>query len=505
MRPEWVYGDHPPACNCWRCVALRASGNADRQGRRRILPTKRGRSSGCLWMAAIVVAVCIAVLATIFVMRSTFFESLDLQPNTRQDPTTFAPTAPAPLKTPIQREVIEQSSTPSPTVEPTMSKLVKIEPKVRPTPTVTVNEIFRLNSIGELSDEEAAEILENRKSDDSNIVPTPQLNTQPEVTPTIKPITPIEPTPLPASNSAVDYRPYLLELINQDRKEHGLSEVELGKNTAAQIHADELFEYEFTGHWGLDGLKPYMRYTLAGGTGKQGENVSGLSTPRIPGVSYSKTPIKESLMEAQEGFMQSSGHRAQILNPQHQEVNLGITCDDVYCSVVQQFESNFVEFVNPPTIENGLLRFAGATLGSTIYFNTDVYYDPLPVPLSTKQIRTTYCSDAGTPILFIREPAPPGSYYSTDITDFSWPDCRDPRDTDGSEKPIGTALPNQNGLVPFEDASIYVTQGNQFDIAADISDYISQYGDGVYTIIIWGKSNAGFSPLTNYSVFVESP
>jgi len=107
--------------------------------------------------------------------------------------------------------------------------------------------------------------------------------------------------------------------------------------------------------------------------------------------------------------------------------------------------------------------------------------------------------------LFIREPAPPGSYYSTDITDFSWPDCRDPRDTDGSEKPIRTALPDQNGLVPFEDASVYVTEGNQFNIAADISNYISQYGDGVYTITIWGESNAGFSPLTNYSIFVKSP
>jgi uncharacterized protein YkwD len=453
----------------------------------------------------ILVVASIAVLGTIFVTRSTLFERQSLQPDTGQGPTTLATTAPAPLKTPIQREVIEQSSTPSPTVEPTMSKLVEIEPKVRPTPTLTMNEIFRLNSIGELSDEEAAEILENRKSDDSNIVPSPPSNTQPEVTPTMKPITPIEPTPLPASNSAVDYRPYLLELINQDRKENGLSEIELGENAAAQIHADELFENEFLGHWGLDGLKPYMRYTLSGGTGSEGENVSGLSTPRIPGVSYSKTPIKESLMEAQEGFMQSSGHRAQILNPQHQEVNLGITCDDVYCSVVQQFASNFVEFVSPPTIENGLLRFAGVTLGGTIYFNTDVYYDPLPAPLTTKQIRTTYCYDSGTPILFIREPAPPGSYYSTDITDFSWPDCRDPRDTDGSEKPIRTVLPDQNGLVPFEDASVYVTEGNQFNIAADISDYISQYGDGVYTITIWGESNAGFSPLTNYSIFVKSP
>ena len=171
---------------------------------------------------------------------------------------------------------------------------------------------------------------------------------------------------------------------------------------------------------------------------------------------------------------------------------------------MQQFESNFIEFVLLPTIENGLLRFAGATLKGTAYFNADVYYDPLPIPLTANQIRTAYCYDRGTPILSIREPAPPGSYYSTHISERSWPDCREPRDTEGFEQPI-TALPKQNGLVPWEDASTYVTTGIQFDIVVDISDYISEYGDGVYTIVIWGKSNAGFNPLTTLSIFTESP
>jgi uncharacterized protein YkwD len=503
MRPKWVYGDHPPACNCWRCVALRASRNTDRPGRSRILPTKRGRSSGCLWMAAIVVAVCIAVSATIFVMRSTLFERLSLQQATGQVSTT--PTPPKTTIPTVQREVIEQPSTPTPTVEPTAPKLVEIEPKVRPTPTLTMNEIFRLNSIGELSDEEAAEILEKRKSDDSNIVPSPPSNTQPEITPTTKPITPLEPTPLPDSNGAVDYRPYLLELINQDRKEHGLSAVELGKNTAAQTHAEELFENEFLGHWGLDGLKPYMRYTLSGGTGSEGENAAGPNTPRKRGVSYYKTLVEDSLREIQEGLMQSPGHRANILDPQHEEVNLGIACDDISCSVVQQFESNFIEFVQSPTIENGILKFNGGTLNGIGYYNSSVYYDPLPAPLNASQIRLTYCYDAGIPILFIREPAPPGSYYPTDISEFSWGDCRDPRDVDGSEPPIRTALPNQKGLVPDEDASIYTAQGNQFDIAVDISEYIARYGAGVYTIRIWGQSKDDFMRLTNYSIFIETP
>ena len=297
----------------------------------------------------------------------------------------------------------------------------------------------------------------------------------------------------------------MLELINQDRKEHGLAAVELGSNVAAQPHAEELFSNQFLGHWGLDGLKPYMRYTLAGGTGKENENAAGPGTPRIPGALYIQTSVEENLKELQEGLMKSPGHRANILDPWHEKVNLGIACDDVSCTVVQQFESNYIEFVHLPTIENELLRFSGATLNGIRYNTTLVYYDPLPIPLRANQIRTTYCYTAGTPILFIREPAPPGYAYSQDISDLSWPDCRDPRNMDGTEEPIQTALPDQNGLVPNEDASFYLTQGDRFEIAVDVSAYIAQYGDGVYTVNIWGESAGELKQLTNYSIFVESP
>ena len=61
------------------------------------------------------------------------------------------------------------------------------------------------------------------------------------------------------------------------------------------------------------------------------------------------------------------------------------------------------------------------------------------------------------------------------------------------------------GSVPHEDASVYVARGNQIDIAVDISEYISRYGSGVYTIRISGKSGDEFMALSNYSVFIETP
>ena len=68
----------------------------------------------------------------------------------------------------------------------------------------------------------------------------------------------------------------MLELINAERARAGLNPVILGDNIAAQLHAEAALENCFSSHWGVDGLKPYMRYSLAGGYQSNGENGSGL-------------------------------------------------------------------------------------------------------------------------------------------------------------------------------------------------------------------------------------
>ena len=51
----------------------------------------------------------------------------------------------------------------------------------------------------------------------------------------------------------------------------------MGNNVAAQVTRRDLPGRNCTGgHWGVDGLKPYMRYSLAGGYHSNGENGSGL-------------------------------------------------------------------------------------------------------------------------------------------------------------------------------------------------------------------------------------
>ena len=80
-----------------------------------------------------------------------------------------------------------------------------------------------------------------------------------------------------ARQSNLEEKRFMLNLINEERRKAGVPEVTLGSNRAAQLHAEASLAGCFSSHWGMDGLKPYMRYTLAGGQQSNGENLSGSS------------------------------------------------------------------------------------------------------------------------------------------------------------------------------------------------------------------------------------
>ena len=78
----------------------------------------------------------------------------------------------------------------------------------------------------------------------------------------------------------------LLDLINEARANAGSPPVVMGTNRAAQIHANSALAGCFSSHWGLDGTKPYMRYTLAGGYQAVVENFAGPGVCTSPGQGF---------------------------------------------------------------------------------------------------------------------------------------------------------------------------------------------------------------------------
>ena len=320
------------------------------------------------------------------------------------------------------------------------------------------------------------------------------------------------PTPTPAAN-LVELRRYMLDLINDARQEHGLSPVTLGSNAAAQQHAEDKLRNNYSSHWGMDGFTPYMRYTLAGGTNYEAENGSGPAFLQA-GVRYRKQTPRELLTEAHEGLMQSPGHRKNILNKWHKKVNLGIACSQYACSVVQQFEGDYVEFSEKPVISDGVLSFVGKVNGGFTFSSVQIWYDQPPHPLTLGQLDATYSYLTGQePATFLLKPAPAGSYYSEANlrpTPYSWQAGTDPYSVD-PDKPRNTSpfrtrspLFPRLSLVPYTVADIWqASNSGSFEIEADISAVIDDLGPGVYTVLIWGSNKGEKVPLTKYSIFVE--
>ena len=320
---------------------------------------------------------------------------------------------------------------------------------------------------------------------------------------------------------------YMLELINVAREEAGVSRVALGDNAAAQLHAESMLEHCFSGHWGVDGLKPYMRYSVAGGYQGNGENVSGSDYCIQRSDGYRAFgDIRARIKEIMDGWMGSQGHRRNILDPWHKAVNIGLAWNRYNSMAVQHFEGDYVEYEQLPGFdEHGRLSLAGQTKNGARFGNfgdlgVQVYYDPPPHRLTRGQLSRTYCYDLGLRVAALTEPLEGGWYYDEDsyVTDHE--PCADPYDVPASARGPGSAheatmfweaayKATQNRYseritVPWVTADTWTASGQRFAVKADLSDVLAEHGPGVYTITLWGRIRAEDVIISAYSIFVET-
>ena len=321
----------------------------------------------------------------------------------------------------------------------------------------------------------------------------------------------------------------MLQLINQARAEAGASAVVLGDNNAAQLHAESSLENCSSSHWGIDGLKPYMRYSLAGGYQSNGENGSGLdycitSSDRYRALSSMETEIRETM----QGWMGSPGHQRNILDKWHKKVNIGLAWDRYNIIAIQHFEGDYVEYEQLPEINSGVLSLSarvknGARFDQDNYFDLSIYFDPPPNVLSRGQLARTYCYDSGLPSAYVRKPLTGGWYYPEDQYDTTYDPCPNPYNVpagapaaaspdqahqywrqayDASQSRVETTV-----WLPAVTASEWKVSGDRFSIAADLSEVLNAHGAGVYTVIVWGNLGGENEVISEYSIFhnVEPP
>ena len=318
---------------------------------------------------------------------------------------------------------------------------------------------------------------------------------------------------------------YMLQLINVEREQAGLNPVTLGDNIAAQLHAEAALENCFSSHWGIDGLKPYMRYSLAGGYQSNGENASGLDYCIKSFQGYRPlSNIDSEIEETMAGWMESPGHRSNILDFWHRKVNIGIAWDRYNVAMYQHFEGDYVEYAQVPTIVDGVLSFSGRTkhrirFRSPRDLGVQVYYDPPPARLTRGQVASTYCYDNGLRVAGLREPLTGNAYWTTSSYQETYEPCPSPyavpadapapRSAEEADRlwqqayAASKAAAVRTIRVPWVTASHWVANGEQIAVRADIGDILESHGPGVYSIMVWGKYLGKDVVVSQHSIFHE--
>ena len=360
--------------------------------------------------------------------------------------------------------------------------------------------------------------------------PTPVPTSTPTPVPTSTPVPAgtAEPSSTPSSAPApnlrhIEEKRYMLQLINEERVRAGVAPVVLGDNIAAQLHAESALENCFSSHWGIDGLKPYMRYSLAGGYQSNGENGSGRDYCVTASDGYrGLASIDEEIRETMDGLMNSPGHRANILRTWHKKVNIGLAWDSYNISAAQHFEGDYIEYDQLPSIEGGVLSVSGNVKNGVHFRNPRdllvmIFYDPPPHPLTQGQVSRTYCYDSGRPIAGLRRPLSGGQYYRSDQFTRSHSPCPNPYDVASDAPAPGShdeahafwqaaydasqARETQNVTASWITASKWMATEKDLVLEADLEDLLERHGAGVYSIIMWGRIGGEDVVVSEYSIF----
>ena len=422
---------------------------------------------------------------------STAASPLTRTPTPNYSTATPRPTATeSPTPTRTATPVRTPTSTPRPTATP--------RPRVRPTPPPTGTATPR-PTLTAIPRPTATPIPTPAPTP----IPTPMPTTvatpipTPVPTPTPGPTPVPTPVPMPTKTLLEELREYALDLINADRIKHGVAPVILGTNSAAQSHAQDMLEHDYGGHWWSNGMKPYMVYSVTGGTSYVSENAawSGWTEKEWdenrcgwPLINCITQSPREAVKELQWAMMYDDahadwGHRDNILTEGHLAVNIGIASNGKRVTFIQHFEGGKVEAVHSPTLAGDgtfSLSLRKNRQGIEIGRVAAIFYDPLPVVMTPEEIDAldSYCvgggatTRCGDPVIRILSPPGAGRYY---------------------------AQLDANEVV----ADVWEQDEDSFRVSANIGHLVTK--PGVYTVILWRDSGTSrlSEQLLELSIFPE--
>ncbi|WP_272063403.1 CAP domain-containing protein [Oscillatoria sp. CS-180] len=171
-----------------------------------------------------------------------------------------------------------------------------------------------LSNDGALKDTQASQSPIKGEKTEPQPQPKPPTNPEtPDSTPDVPTPTPDAPEPEtdPTQNSAFEQE--VVRLTNEFRQQNGLDRLVVDTDLAdtADLHSENMARQDFFSHTGKDGSEPWDRAKGEGyESGFVGENIAA-------GTLYS-TPE-----DVVQGWIDSPGHRANMLNPDFNEIGVG--------------------------------------------------------------------------------------------------------------------------------------------------------------------------------------
>jgi Cysteine-rich secretory protein family len=207
---------------------------------------------------------------------------------------------------------------------------------------------------------------------------------------------------------------HAIAVINTDREKHKLLPILLSNNRAAQSHAEDILRRKLLSHWTTDGMKPYMSYSINGGTGYVKQNVSYV------GISNSSIDPIRSIDDLEYAMMYKDsesqwGHRDNILDKYHTHVSIGIAYDDFYFAFVQNFEDNYVHLnkpiIQPDSRNRKNIEISGSIMNNNKLESFSIFYDEVPSRFLYEQHKNDRSYGLGKFIAAIVKPLPSNYYY----------------------------------------------------------------------------------------------
>jgi uncharacterized protein YkwD len=144
----------------------------------------------------------------------------------------------------------------------------------------------------------------------------------------------------PVSERTEEAERLIFDKTNAERKACGLHELTWDSNLAntAREHSVDMAQNGFFSHVNLKGEGPTDRARRNGLVMGIGENIGKMPTGNIAGIGYiSHNPDSVSTAQVQ-SWMESPGHRSNMLYPQYTQLGVGVSYDGMYYVSTQNFQ-----------------------------------------------------------------------------------------------------------------------------------------------------------------------